>query len=93
MFPAWPIFTPFRKVEPIPKRLLCSVRRTKDQREYIHQNLPKTKGSLCLKSLKLLRGKVSLEVKRALGIKPLAQHNHCKHAHHFPVQLSFAVLF
>lgn len=50
------------KSDPL-QRLLPSARRAKDQREHIHQNLPKTKGCLRL-SLKLLRGKVSLEVKQ-----------------------------
>lgn len=69
------------------------LRELKDQREYIHQRLSQTKDSLCPKSLKLLRRKVSLEVKPAVGIKPLAQHSHCKHTHHFPVWLASAIFF
>lgn len=54
-------FTPFCKVGPTPKAF-CG--ESKGQREHIHQDLPKTKGCLRLKPLKLLRGKVSLEVKQ-----------------------------
>ena len=76
---AWPIFTPFYKVGLIPKGCYLLLRELKDQREYIHQRLSQTKDALCPKSLKLLRRKVSLEVKPAVGIKPLAQHSQCKH--------------
>ena len=93
MFLVWPIFTPFYKVGLIPKGCYLLLRELKDQREYIHQRLSQTKDSLCPKSLKLLRRKVSLEVKPAVGIKPLAQHSLCKHTHHFPVWLASAIFF
>ena len=70
MFLAWPIFTPFYKVGPVPKGCYRLLRELKDQREYVHQRLSQTKDSLCPKSLKLLRRKVSLKVKPAVGLSP-----------------------
>lgn len=65
MFPAWPTFTLFHKVGAIPKGSTFCEEKERPKEDAFIVTSPKQRAPYAL-------GKVSAEVKRAIGVKPLA---------------------